>query len=55
MMGRSASFDTNQARWQLLEECQHIATLELTAEDDIALRIDAETEKQTSLYPDRLS
>ena len=31
-------------RWpsrQLLEECQNVATLELTTEDDIALRIDA--------------
>jgi hypothetical protein len=41
MMRRGASFDTNQARWQLLEECQYIATLELTTEDDIALGIDA--------------
>ena len=40
MMRGSAGFDTNQAR-QLLEECQQIATLELTTEDDIALRIDA--------------
>src|SRR6266568_4382565 len=34
-------FDTNQARWQLLKECQYIATLELTTEDDIALGTDA--------------
>jgi hypothetical protein len=41
MMRRGASFDTNQAPWQLLEECQYIATLELASKDDIALRIDA--------------
>ncbi len=41
MMRRSAGFDTNQARRQLLEECQNVATLDLTTEDDIALRIDA--------------
>jgi hypothetical protein len=36
MMRRGASFDTNQARRQLLEECQHVATLELTTENRIA-------------------
>src|ERR1700688_3539590 len=41
MMRRGASFDTDQARRQLLEECQHVAPLELTTEGDIALRIDA--------------
>jgi hypothetical protein len=41
MMRRSAGLDTNQARRQLLEKCQHVAPLELTAKDDIALRIDA--------------
>ena len=41
MMRRGAGFNTNQARGQLLEECQNVATLELTTEDDIALRIDA--------------
>ena len=41
MMRRGAGFDTDQARWQLLEERQYVAPLELTAEDDIALRIDA--------------
>ena len=40
-MRRRAGFDTNQARRQLLEECQHVAPLELTTEGDIALRIDA--------------
>jgi hypothetical protein len=40
MMGRSTSFDTGQARWQLLKECQHIAPLELASKDDKALRID---------------
>src|SRR5271165_941779 len=32
---------TNQARWQLLEECQYMTTLELTTEDDITSGIDA--------------
>ena len=41
MMRRGAGFDTNQARRQLLEEGQDVAPLELTAEDDIAFRIDA--------------
>ena len=41
MMRRGAGFDSDQARWQLLEECQHITTLELATEDHIALRIDA--------------
>jgi len=41
MMRRGASFDTNQARWQLLEECQYMTTLELTTEDDITSGIDA--------------
>jgi hypothetical protein len=36
MMRRGAGFNTNQARGQLLEECQNVATLELTTEDDIA-------------------
>ncbi len=40
-MRRSTGFDTNQARWPLLEECQYIAALELTTQDDIAIRIDA--------------
>jgi hypothetical protein len=41
MMRRGAGFNSNQARGQLLEERQNVATLELTTEDDIALRIDA--------------
>src|ERR1700677_4353984 len=41
MMRRGAGFNADQARWQLLEEYQHVAALELTTEDDIALRIDA--------------
>ena len=41
MVRRGAGFNTNQARGQLLEECQNVATLELPTEDDIALRIDA--------------
>jgi hypothetical protein len=40
-MRRGASLNANQAWWQLLEEYQHVASLELTADDDIALRIDA--------------
>ena len=41
MVRRGAGFNTNQARGQLLEECQNVATLELPTKDDIALRIDA--------------
>jgi hypothetical protein len=41
MMRRSTGFDTNQARWQLLEECHYKAALELTTQDDFALGIDA--------------
>src|ERR1700685_3732875 len=41
MMRRGAGFDADQARWQLLKECQHVAPLELTADDDIARSIDA--------------
>src|ERR1700734_1858621 len=41
MMRRGARFDADQTRWQLLKECQHVAPLELTADDDIASRIDA--------------
>jgi hypothetical protein len=40
-MQRRASFDTDQARRQLLEECQYVAPLELTPEKHISLRIDA--------------
>src|SRR5271167_4617171 len=41
MMRRGAGFDADQARRHLLEEGQYIATLELTTQDDIALRVDA--------------
>src|SRR5271167_4363392 len=41
MMRRSAGFDTNQARRQLLEECQHVAALQLPADDHPAFRVDA--------------
>ena len=41
MMRRGAGFDADQARWQLLEECQYIASLQLTTDDYIAIRIDA--------------
>jgi hypothetical protein len=40
MMRRGASLDTNQAGRQPLEECNHVAPLELPADDYIALRID---------------
>ena len=41
MMRRGAGLDTDQAWRQLLEECHHVATLDLPADDYIALRIDA--------------
>ena len=41
MMRRGAGLDANQARRQLLEERQYIAALELTTDDDLAIRIDA--------------
>src|SRR5579863_2001231 len=41
MMRRGASFNTDQAWWELLKECQYVAPLELTADNDVALRIDA--------------
>jgi hypothetical protein len=40
MVRRRAGFDTNQARRQLLKECQYIASLELATNDDIAIAID---------------
>jgi hypothetical protein len=40
-MGRGTCFNADQARRQLLKERQHIAALQLTAEDYIAFRIDA--------------
>ena len=40
MMRRGAGFNADQAGWQLLKECQHVTPLELTTDDDIALRID---------------
>src|SRR5262249_33902810 len=36
---RSAGFDANQARRQFLEECQHVSTLQLASEHDIAFHI----------------
>jgi hypothetical protein len=39
-------------RWR---ECQHVTTLQLTAKDDGALRINTvNLKEQTSRYPDRL-
>jgi hypothetical protein len=40
-MRRGTSFDANQARRQLLEECQDVTALQLAAEDYLALRINA--------------
>jgi hypothetical protein len=38
MMRRGARFDANQARWQLMEERQHVLPLELTTDDDKRLQ-----------------
>jgi len=40
-MRRGAGFDADQARWQLLEEHQDMAPLQLAADDYPALRINA--------------
>jgi hypothetical protein len=40
-MRRRTGLHTNEARPQLLKECQNVAALELTANDHIAVRIDA--------------
>ena len=39
MMRRSASLDADKARWQLLEEWQNLAALQLSANNNIALRV----------------
>src|ERR1700733_5518079 len=41
IMRRGAGFDAYQARRQLLEEGQYVASLDLPADNDIAIRIDA--------------
>jgi len=41
MMRRSASLDANQAWRQLLKERQHLATLQLTADDHLTRSINA--------------
>src|SRR5277367_3728124 len=41
MMRRGAGLNADQARRLLLKECQYIAPLKLTTDNDIALRIDA--------------
>ena len=41
MVRRSAGFDTDQTRRQLLEECHYVAPLQLPADDYVALRTDA--------------
>jgi hypothetical protein len=41
MMRGGAGFNTDRAWWQLLDVDQNVAPLELTAENHIALRIDA--------------
>src|ERR1700733_13691047 len=40
MMRRGAGFNADQAGWQLLKESQPATPLELTPDDDIALRSD---------------
>src|SRR6266699_1613548 len=40
-MRRCAGFNTDQARRQLLEKRQDVASLQLTADDHIAFRVDA--------------
>ena len=41
MMGGGARLDPDKTRRKLLEEREHVATLELTAKHDIPIRIDA--------------
>jgi hypothetical protein len=41
MMRRGAGLDTDQARRQPLEECQHVTALDVPADGYITLRIDA--------------
>ena len=41
MVRRGASLDANQAWWQLLEERQDVAALQLTADDHLASSINA--------------
>ena len=41
MMRRGAGLDPNQARWQLLEEGQDVTALQLTANDHLAISINA--------------
>ena len=41
MMRRSTGLDANQAWRQLLEECQDVAALQLTADEHLAFRVDA--------------
>jgi hypothetical protein len=35
-----AGLDTNEARWQLLEERQDVTALQLTADEQFAFRVD---------------
>src|SRR5450631_1446410 len=41
MVRRSASLYANQAWWQLLEKCQHLAALQLAADQHLARSINA--------------
>ena len=41
MMRSGACLDADQAGWQLLEECEHVPTLQLATDDDNAMRVDA--------------
>jgi hypothetical protein len=51
----TSGFDTDQASRQLLEECQHVAPLELAAKGHFTLRVDAVDLKPTSHYRDSSS
>jgi hypothetical protein len=64
MVRRGASLDANQARWQLLKERQHVATLQLAADNhpagginsvDLENRLgDVETDCRDHLHGSRL-
>jgi hypothetical protein len=41
MVRRGASLDADQAWWQLLKERQHVATLQLAADDHLAASVNA--------------
>jgi hypothetical protein len=41
MVRRGARFHAHQARWQALEECDHLAAPELLLDDHLLVRVDA--------------